>query len=127
MADNDDERGSKEPLFALGVEGREGVTMWLDYNGDGIRDGNERDLCKVTADANDTATCEIILNNPPFFPGDFGPGGDCDFSDGVLKDCNFINFVGSEGRTTGFPTGLTQADVDRQTMELEPHVEFSPD
>ena len=126
LADNDDDRYSKEPLLILGIEGNEGVTVWLDFDGDGIRDADEFDLCNMLADRDDTAQCEIILNNPPFFPGRFGPGGSCKL-DAKMDKCNFINFVGSEGRSTGFPAALTQADVDRQTMRLEPHVEFSPD
>ena len=125
LSDNDDDRYSKELLLVLGIEGNEGVTVWLDADGDGVRDANEFDLCNMQADRSDTAQCEIILNNPPFFPGTFGPGGSCAI-DGMSK-CNFINFIGSEGRTTGFPAALTQADVDRQTMRLLPHVEFSPD
>ena len=195
LADNDDDRGSKEPLLILGIEGKEGVIAFLDNDGDGVRDAVERDLCSVTADADDTAQCDIILNNPPFFPGEFaaqvdsgttlaaavaatnttvtvadgtkfkigqdivlGAGatkdsllisgiaggvltvapagfahtsgskasieGNCTL--GIMQGCNFINFIGSEGRTTGSPTGLTQADVDRQTMELEPHVQITP-
>ena len=117
LEDNDDVRSSKEPLLILGIEGKESVTVWLDNDGDGIRDVTERDLCTVVADADDTAKCTIVLNNPPFFPGTFGAGGTCTIP---LSKCNFINFIGSELRTTGFPTGLTQADVDRQTFELEP-------
>ena len=124
LADDDDDRGSKETLLILGIEGRESVTVWLDNDGDGIRDSSERDLCTVVADADDTATCEIVLNNPPFFPGIHGLGGSCTLPD--MVKCNFINFVGSEGRSTDFPGELTQASVDRQIMRLLPHVEFSP-
>ena len=124
LADDDDDRGSKETLLILGIEGRESVTVWLDNNGDGIRDPSERDLCTVVGDADDTATCEIVLNNPPFFPGTFGLGGNCNLPD--MVKCNFINFVGSEGRSTDFPGELTQKSVDRQIMKLEPHIEFSP-
>ena len=127
LSDDDDDRYSKEPLLILGIEGNEGVTVWLDANGDGIRDANEFDLCNVLADRDDTAQCEITLNNPPFFPGRFGPGGSCKVGP-MMSKCNFINFVGSEGRSTDFPwDDVTQASVDRQTMRLEPHVEFSPD
>ena len=125
LSDNDDDRGSKEPLLVLGIEGKESVTIWLDQDGDGIRDADERDLCTVVGDADDTAQCSIVLNNPPFYPGEFGPGGSCQLPLPLVK-CNFINFVGSEGRVTGSPTALTQADIDRQTMKLEPHIEFSP-
>ena len=126
LSDDDDDRYSKEPLLILGIEGNESVTVWLDSDGDGTRDAGEFDLCNMVADRDDTAQCEIILNNPPFFPGRFGPGGSCKID--IMDKCNFINFIDSEGRTTGFPAAaLTQADVDRQTMRLLPHVEFSPD
>ena len=127
MADDDDDRGSKEPLLVLGVEGKESVTVWLDYDGDGQRDGNERDLCNGIADADDTFSCTIVLNNPPFFPGEFKAGdGTCQINPGPMKNCNFINFVGSEGRVTGSPLARTQQQVDRQTMKLLGFQEFSP-
>jgi len=124
LKDDDDDRGSKEPLFVLGIEGKESATIWLDYDGDGKRDAGERDLCNFIADADDTGQCTIILNNPPFFPGSFGTGGNCTLP--VLVNCNFINFVGSEGRTTGYPLALTQAQVDRQTMKLLGYINISP-
>jgi len=134
LADDDDDRGSKEPLFVLGIEGKESTTIWLDYDGDGIRDGNERDLCNGIADADDTFSCTIVLNNPPFFPGEFNADdGNCNVTvPPTMKNCNFINFVGSEGRTTGFPnfSSLSIADqqtiVDRQIMKLLGFQEFSP-
>ena len=124
LSDDDDDRGSKEPLLVLGIEGNESATIWLDYDGDGTRDANERDLCNFVADANDTGQCTIVLNNPPFFPGSFGPGGSCTL--GAMVNCNFINFVGSEGRTTGSPLALTQAQVNRQTMRLLGNINISP-
>ena len=69
LSDDDDDRGSKEPLLVLGIEGKESATIWLDYDGDGKRDANERDLCNFIADPDDTGQCTIVLNNPPFFPG----------------------------------------------------------
>jgi hypothetical protein len=124
LADNDDDRYSKEPLLILGIEGNEGVTVWLDFDGDGIRDADEFDLCNMLADRDDTAQCEIILNNPPFFPGLHGPGGSCELPN--MVNCNFINFVGSEGRTTGSPLELTQEQVNRQTMNLLGNINISP-
>ena len=124
LSDDDDDRGSKEPLLVLGIEGKESATIWLDYDGDGKRDANERDLCNFIADPDDTGQCTIVLNNPPFFPGEFGPGGSCELPN--MVNCNFINFVGSEGRTTGSPLELTQAQVNRQTMKLLGNINIAP-
>lgn len=124
LSDDDDDRGSKEPLLVLGIEGRESATIWLDYDGDGKRDANERDLCNFIADPDDTGQCTIVLNNPPFFPGLHGPGGSCEIPN--MVNCNFINFVGSEGRTTGSPLELTQEQVNRQTMNLLGNINISP-
>ena len=64
-------RGSKRTLVALGVEGGESITFFLDKDGDGVRDAIERDLGTVVADfASDTATLDIVINNPPFQPGE---------------------------------------------------------
>ena len=124
LSDDDDDRGSKEPLLVLGIEGKESATIWLDYDGDGKRDANERDLCNFIADPDDTGQCTIVLNNPPFFPGLHGPGGSCELPN--MVNCNFINFVGSEGRTTGSPLELTQEQVNRQTMNLLGNINISP-
>ena len=43
-----------------------------------------------------------------------------------MVNCNFINFVGSEGRTTGSPLALTQAQVNRQTMKLLGNINIAP-
>ena len=106
--------GTLLTLDALGIKGGESVTFWIDADGDGVRDAIERDLCTVVADADDTATCNFITGNPPFV---FGKGTDCTLP--VLVNCNFINVIDSEGRTTNFPLALTQLAVDLQTFELE--------
>ena len=76
MGSNDGSRGDDLTLLARGIEGNEAATFWLDLDGDGIRDQNERDLCTVLADRDDTATCEVVLSNPPFVPGKFSAGVD---------------------------------------------------
>ena len=196
MSSDGDPRGDDLTLVARGIEGNESATFWLDKDGDGVRDQSERDLCNVVADGDDTATCEVILSNPPFGPGEssdltkhdklngpvpseairltvddgkkFQAGQEiklsaaepvtihsitgnvltltavttqthADNSDitlvgsckaGSLANCNFINVLGSESRTTTSSDGssrtLDQAAIDDQKFELEPSVSISP-
>lgn len=137
MDTNGDPRGSKMTVVALGVEGGTTATFWRDADGDGVRDSTERDLCNVVATSADVATCTYSIANPPFKPGEFGPGGGCIVP--ILVDCNFINVQDGESiqnnagvfsnRTTGFPRSpalITQAEVDRQKFELEPTIDVQP-
>ena len=136
MSNNDGKRGKSFTLIASGIEGSESITFFRDANGNGIRDVNERDVCNVVADSDDTATCTFTISNPPFVPG---KGDDCTLPE--LNNCNFINFVEAEGRTTtggtatllagGDPTTkdqpLDQEAVDRQVLELDQTIMASPD
>ena len=122
LTDVRDDRGSVETLLAIGVEGNESVIIFLDNDGDGVLDPAESALCNVIADRDDFAQCEITLSTPPF---ELRKGsGSCNLADVGTPEffCNYINFVDSENRTTGFPNPLTQDLIDRQTFELEPKV-----
>ena len=125
LADSDDgKRGDELTLVASGVEAKESVTSFRDANGDGIRQATETDLCTVVADGDGTATCTFTISSPPFV---LGKGGDCTLPG--LSNCNFINFVDSVNRSTTGENGtaLDQAAVDRQTFELDPTLQPSPD
>jgi len=196
MSSDGDARGDDLTLLARGIEGKESATFWLDLDGDGIRDQSERDLCTVLADKDDTATCEVIVSNPPFVPGNFSDktkhdklngavaigaasvivddgkkfqagqkiilnaaetvtiasiavnvltltavttDTHADNSDitlvgsctaGSMANCNFINVLDSESRTTtssdGTSTTPDQAAINDQNFELQPSATGSP-
>ena len=118
---NDGQVGDLLTVVASGIEGGGSITFWRDANGDGVRQAGEFDLCVLVANSDDTATCTFTIFSPlPMVPG---KGTDCSVvaTDGDgLGDCNFINFLDSQGRnTTGADSDtLDQAAVDRQTFEL---------
>ena len=121
-------------MTARGVRAEESVVFWLDSDRDGVRDRDERDLdCDSLAQADNTATCAVVMANPPFRPG----------------RVNFVNFRDGEGRRLGSTDrsdelvpispgpdnpGYTVAggypDIARlianATVELEPLVTISP-
>ena len=92
LSSNTGKRGAELTLVAKGVEGNRSVTFWLDEDRDGVRDPNERDLnCTSVATSDDTATCTVVLTNPPFRYGRDGK--------------NFINFQDGENRRVGSTDG----------------------
>ena len=123
MDRDDGKRGDELTVVALGVEGNESATFWLDGNGDGVRQAGEFDLCAVVADSNGIATCAFTISNPPFIRGS---GDDCTLP--ALSNCNYINVIDGQARTTtgSLSTTLDQQAVDRQTLELEPTVDIAP-
>ena len=101
-------RGTLVTAVAKGVEGGEGVLFWLDTataavppsrvvdGPDGVYDqDSEAVLCLTDADSNDTATCVVEVQNPPFFPGKL----------------LWVNVQDSEGRRVG-PLSLTVDQTD---------------
>ena len=127
-SNDDGKRGGSFTVVASGIEGNESITFWRDANGDGVRQAGEFDLCFVlVADSDDTATCTFTISNPPFTPGTEGPGGSCTFPL-PLVDCNFINFLDSQGRTTtgSLSAALDQEAVDRQKFELDQTISVAP-
>ncbi len=125
-------RNSELTMVAKGVEGGESVTFWLDENRNGVREPGEADLdCTTVAAADDTATCIVTLNNPPFSAS--GKRNKFGFED------NFINFEDSEYRKIGSTDGITDGGSDpneylglrklmsNAVVELEPLVSISPE
>jgi hypothetical protein len=113
-----DPRNTEVTLVGKGFRNATTTTFWRDTNGDGQRGGGELDLCSAVATDEDVATCSFRVTNPPFAPG---TGGDCTL--GALTNCNYINAV--DGRNNN-STQVNQADIDRQTYELEGLVTVAP-
>jgi hypothetical protein len=119
LSSTGDPRNTEVTLVGRGFRNATTATFWRDADADAVRDSGELDLCSAVVGSDDVATCTFTMTNPPFAPG-FGT--DCTLPL-PLTNCNLVNAI--DGRSN-VSTLANQADVDRQTFELEGQVTASP-
>jgi hypothetical protein len=65
----DGARGTKVTVTGRGFNNDTTATVFLDTDGDGVRDADEIDLASALIGSDDTFTASFTVSNPPFKPG----------------------------------------------------------
>ena len=104
-------RGQTLTVTARGYSTGYTLTVWRDANINGLRDGNEVQLCRADVNSRYTARCSFSVYSSAFVGG----LGQC--VEGSL-DCNFINAVDSVGRSS-IVLGKGSEDILEADQALE--------
>ena len=124
LSDEIARRGDEIVAIGRGFKNDTTLTFWRDGNGNGRRDTGEIDLCRVTVEGNDIATCTFKVSSPPFRPG---RGSGCDTiharPDSTTEpkpviNCNLVNAVDGRNNASSVVLEL-EDDTPVQILELE--------
>ena len=136
LSENAGGRGDVITATGKGFKNGQGITFWLDRNGNGDQDPTEDVLCTGTVDGNDVGTCDFTVSNPPFDSGVGGAGqtvgadGDGDnkcrastTGGDATTNCNLVNAVDGRGNKGQLDSEGRQDDA---TFELEASISVTP-
>ena len=136
LSENAGGRGDVITATGKGFKNGQGITFWLDRNGDGVQDPTEDVLCTGTVDGNDVGSCDFTVSNPPFDSGVGGAGqtvgadGDGDnkcraatTGGDAITNCNLVNAVDGRGNEAQL---TSEGRLDDATFELEASITVTP-
>ena len=136
LSENAGGRGDVITATGKGFKNGQGITFWLDRNGDGEQGPTEDVLCTGDVGDNDVGTCDFTVSNPPFDSGVGGAGqtvgedGDGDnkcrastTGGDATTNCNLVNAVDGRGNKGDLDSEGRQDDA---TFELEASISVTP-
>ena len=131
LSENAGGRGDTVTATGKGFKNGQGITFWMDRDGDGEQDPTEDVLCTGTVDGNDVGTCDFTVSNPPFDSGVGGAGqgvgkdGDGDNKcRNAITNCNLVNAVDGRGNVAHIEGN--EGRRDDATFELEASITVTP-
>ena len=136
LSENAGGRGDVITATGKGFKNGQGITFWMDRNGNGDQDPTEDVLCTDTVGDNDVGSCDFTVSNPPFDSGVGGTGQGVDEDDdgdnkcraattggAAITNCNLVNAVDGRGNKAHLNS---EGRRDDATFELEASITVTP-